>query len=337
MAIDPTAYALSEFKAAIIAETTAGTILKTSMQLVNIDAPVAITRSPELFVGMRSGAGRIAKAAEVFASEKLMEKSIPISGLYDTTVGKILIENVAGVEVSISPASIDVEYNYTNEITLGEAALSDNIHTLSFVNIIPEGDKSEYYPGCVIDELKLTMDTASDGGRMHFDAVLKTRGNVEIAAAPTTPSVFGTTRRSIYELTAAANAIMTLTDIGGAAEVILESVELNWKANVQWGGLGVDGVGEVINRGMPEFEITGIFGVKFDANTVDVNASYIAGTVLEVEMHNETWATATFGWKGMYSRITADVNMEDVRSGAYVKIPVKFLGHTTGDVFAMIP
>ena len=333
MAIDQTAYGLTQWKAAIKAETTAGTILKTAMQLVNIDGPATVTRSPELFTGMRSGDGRTAKAAEVYASEYGKEKSISMSGLFDTTVGLILLENVIGATLA---TTINVAANYTSEILLGETLIADNIHTLSFVNIIPEGANSEYYAGCVVDEFKLSADTASDGGRFHFDATLKTRANAEVAAAPTTPTAFGTTSRSIFDFGAAA-AVVTLTTLGGAVNVVLDSFELNFKGNAQWGGVGLLGVGQVINRGMPEFEVTGVFGVKFDANTVAANVRYLAGTNVAVAIHAAATLVSGPGFVGAYGRITADVNPEDVRSGAYVKVPIKFMAHTTGNIFSIIP
>jgi len=329
MAIDPTAYALTEWRAAIKAETTAGTINKTSMQLVNIDSPATITRNPYLFTGVRSGVGRTAKKADAYTSEYGQEKSISISGLLDTTVGLILIENCLGVKKTVT---IDVPANYTNEVTLGATGIADNIHTLSFVNIVPEGDNSEYYAGCIVDELKITMDTASDGGRAKFDATLKTRGNREVAAAPTTPSAFGETVPNIF-LFGAANSVVSIATLGATADVILDSLELNFKANAQWGGVGANGVGQVINRGMPEIEINGIFGVKFDANTVASNTRYLAGTTVYVCIHNAaTLAESDFGITGAYGKITADVNPEDVRSGAYVKVPIKFMAHTVGNI-----
>jgi len=328
MAIDPTAYALTEWRAAIKAETTAGTINKTSMQLVNIDSPATITRNPYLFTGVRSGVGRTAKKADAYTSEYGQEKSISISGLLDTTVGLILIENCLGVKKTVT---IDVPYNYTNELALGTACVG-NTGTLSFVNIVPEGDNSEYYAGCIVDELKITMDTASDGGRAKFDATLKTRGNREVAAAPTTPSAFGETVPNIF-LFGAANSVVSIATLGATADVILDSLELNFKANAQWGGVGANGVGQVINRGMPEIEINGIFGVKFDANTVASNTRYLAGTTVYVCIHNAaTLAESDFGFTGAYGKITADVNPEDVRSGAYVKVPIKFMAHTVGNI-----
>jgi len=334
MAIDPTAYALTEWRAAIVAETTAGTINKTSMQLINIDSPATITRNPYLFTGVRSGVGRTAKASDVYVSEQGQEKSISISGLFDKVVGKILVENCLGV----APVGniVSLPYNYTNEVTLGATGIADNIHTLSFVNIVPEGDNSEYYAGCIVDELKITMDTASDGGRAKFDATLKTRGNREVAAAPTSPKAFGTTVPNIFSFGAAA-AVVKIETLGAAADAILDSLELNFKANAQWGGLGNNGVGQVINRGMPEFEITGVFGLKFDANTVAANTRYLAGTTVAVSIHNAaTLEVSDFGFTGAYGKITADVNPEDVRSGAYVKVPVKFMASTAGNIFEVV-
>ena len=89
---------------------------------------------------------------------------------------------------------------------------------------------------------------------------------------------------------------------------------------------------------MPEFEVSGVFGLKFDANTVGANVDYIAGTTVAIAMHNAaTFANSTFGWVGAYGIIMADINPEDVRSGAYVKIPIKFMAHTEGDLFQIIP
>lgn len=334
MALDPTEYALTQWQAAIKSETTVGLILKTAMQLVNIDAPVAIQRNPTLFTGVRSSAGRTAKQADVYASQYGTEKTIPMSGLFDTTVGLMLLENVTGIALA---TSIDIPANYTSETLMGAAATIPNIATLSFVNIIPEGNNSEYYCGCVVDELKITADTATDGGRWHFNAMLKTRANAEIAAAPTTPSAFGATIRSIFDFGATA-AVVSLTTLGAAVDVILESFELNFKANVKWGGLGLLGVAQVINRGMSEFEVTGIFGVKFDANTVSSNVRYLAGTNVGVIIQNAaSFATSAPGFLGAYGRITGDVNPEDVRSGAFVKVPIKFTGHTSGNIFQIIP
>jgi len=333
--VDPTAYALTEFKAAIYPEITVGAkgVPGTAAyQLVNIDSPVSITRNPTLFTGMRSGVGRTAKAAEVYASEEGMEKSIQMSGLWDTTVGLILLENVTGFTTS---TTINVAANYTNEVSIGTESITDNIHTLSVVNIVPEGDNSEYYGGCVVDELKLMADTANDGGRFHFDTTLKTRNNAEVAAAPTTQSVFGTTRRSIFDFGAAVS-VVTFTTLGGSIEAVLDSFELTFKSNVQWAGLGANGVGQTLNRGMPEFEVSGVFGLKFDANTVSSNVRYLAGTNVGVIMHSAATLVTGPGWTGAFGRITADVNPEDVRSGAYVKVPIKFLGDTSGNIFQII-
>ena len=333
MAIDTGMYALTEFLAAIKAETTLGTANVTSMQYINIDAPLAPTRNPELFTDVRSGAGRTPKAADVHASGKGKEKTIPFSGQYDTTIAPMLIENCMGLIVGSTPASFDIAYNWTGvECKHGDTD-TDNTGALTLANICPEGNNSEIYPGCFTDELKMSADTANDGGRFHYDASLKTRYNISTAqAAPTTPSAYSSTYRTIYELQGAS----AVCQFGGA-DVVLESVELNLKSNVQFYGYGVDGIPDVIGRGLPEFEVTGVFGMKFDANTVGANVKYIAGTTVIVAMHDAAWASATFGWLGNYAKITADVNEEEVKSGAFVKIPVKFMAHTSGDVIQIVP
>lgn len=333
MAIDTGMYHPTQFKAAIKAETTLGTANTTAMQLLNIDSVIAPTRNPELFVGVRSGDGRTAKAADVYASQYGKEKTIGISGLYETTGIPILLENCTAVAVGTLPASYDVPCNFTGPECAHGDTDTDNTGALTFAYVIPEGDNSEIYPGCFVDELKLTADTANDGGRFHYTSNLKTRHNVSTAqAAPTGMSSYGTTYRTIYEL-AGASAVCQF----GGVDVVLETVELTLKSNVQFYGFGANGIPQTIARGMPEFEVTGVFGMKFDANTVGNNVKFLAGTAVVVAMHNNVWASATFGWLGSYARITGDVNIEEVKNGAYVKIPVKFLASTSGDVIQIVP
>jgi len=333
MAIDPAVYANTQFLAAIKAETTLGTANVTEMQLLNIDSIVNPVRNTELFLGTRSGAGRTSKAADVFATIYGKEKTIGVTGLYETTSMPILIENCFGTVVASSPASYDIAYNYTGPECKPGDVDDDNTGALTFANIIPETDHSEIYPGCFVSSLKLNADTASDGGRFHYNCEFKTRHNQSQAqSAPTTPSAYGTTYRTIYEL-AGASAVCQF----GSADVVLDTVELTFTPNVQFYGFGVNGIPSVIARGIPDFEVTGVFGMKFDANTAKHNQTYTAGTAVVVAMSNAAWASATFGWLGSYARITSDVNIEEIRSGSYVKIPVKFMAHTSGKVFQIVP
>lgn len=339
MAKDTGMYSGTEFKAAIKAETTLGTPVVAGMQYVNIDSPLAPARGPELFTGIRSGSGRISKAADVYASQYGKEKSISMSGLYDTTVAPILIENCLGLAITAevaatSPACYELPYNYTPPECAHGDTDTDNTGALTVANISPEGSTSEIYPGCFVDELKLTADSGSDGGRFHFDTTFKTRYNVSTGqAAPTTPSVYGTTYRTIYDL-AGASAVCQF----GGVDVVLESVELALKSNTQFFGSGLLGIPDTMGRGVPEFEVNGVFGMKFDANTAGNNIKFMAGTVVIVAMYNNAWASLpTFGWWGQFARITGDVNIEEVKSGSFVKIPVKFLASTTGDVIQIVP
>lgn len=333
MAIEPSVYSSLQFKAALVPETTLGTANTTSMLLINLDSPVSITHNPAMFTGIRSGDGRIAKAADIYVSQYGQEKTISFSSLYTTDIAAKLFENLMGVTVGTSPASYNLPYNYTGPTCYHGKSLIDATGSLTFAHIVPEGNNTEIFPGCFIDELKVKADTATDGGRFHFDVTMKTRYNAAIGqAAPSNPTAYGTTARKIYDL-AGSSAICQI----GGVDVVLESIELNFKSNVQFYGFGVDGIPQTMGRGIPEFEVTGIFGVKFDANSVTNVAKFLGGTTVAIAMHNNDWSLATFGFKGDYAKITSDLNIEEVKSGAFVKIPVKFTASTSGNVIQVIP
>jgi len=61
------------------------------------------------------------------------------------------------------------------------------------------------------------------------------------------------------------------------------------------------------------------------------------GTTVAINIYNAaSLATSDFGFTGENGKITADVNPEDVRSGAYVKVPIKFMAPASGNMFQIV-
>ena len=133
-------YGESEFQMAIKAETTIGTALLTTMQLMNVDT---ITQPDPGVVDIRdikSGVGRTMKAADVIIKDKAVSKTFTIAGIADATVLKMLVSNVMTVAISTTPASFDIPFNYTQpELTHGTISITDDTRTLSFawVSAVP--------------------------------------------------------------------------------------------------------------------------------------------------------------------------------------------------------
>jgi hypothetical protein len=97
MAIVSTTYAPNEWQFAMKAETTTG-LNVTTMQKINVDDSIA-TMSQEVTQTLepRSTPGRTVKFADAFVTDKGGHKTtVSISGVFDTTVGPLLLSNALG-------------------------------------------------------------------------------------------------------------------------------------------------------------------------------------------------------------------------------------------------
>jgi len=322
---------LKQFQVAYKAETTLGTANVASMQYLNIDNWPSVNFNPTRFLDQRYGAGRTPKKADVFVNQSGQEKRISLSGLYDQTMAPDFLENVIGAVVGASPASYDISYNYTGpECVVGDSD-SDNTGAFTIALISPEGLNSIICPGCFLDRFKIMANVGDDGGRFKFEAEFVTRHNLTFSqAAPTAPSAYPSTYRTIYELATKKSV--------GSVDVDLYKLELEINAHVKFAGFGASGIPSVISRGVPGMEVTGLFGVKYDANSAPIIPKQVDENDIAVEIsNNATWASATFGLKGSYGQISSDFDVTDVEDGAFLDIPIKFMAHTSGDVIQVIP
>ena len=331
MAIDTGFYSLKQFQVAYKAETTLGTANVTSMQYLNIDGFPSVNFNPTSFLDVRHGGGRTAKKSDVYKNQSGQEKRIVIPGIYDQTMGADFFENIIGEVVGTSPASFDIAYNYTGPECKHGDTDNDNTGAITLALVSPEGSNSIICPGCVLDRFKIMANVGDDGGRFKFDAEFVTRHNLATGqAAPTSPTAYPSTYRTIYELSAKQSV--------GAVDVDLYKLELEILANVKFSGFGASGIPSVIGRGIPEMAVNGMFGVKYDANTAPIIPKQLDENDIAVEIsNNATWASATFGLKGTYGQISGDFNPSDVEDGAFIDIPLKFMASTSGDVIQVVP
>jgi hypothetical protein len=337
MAKDKGMYALTQFKVAVINETTLGTANTTSMQLVNIDGYPSVNRGTERFLDLRHGDGTVAKNSDVYISQYGKVKEISFTALYDQTLADIFIENCIGraetaAVPGVSPAYYGIPYNYTGvECATGDAD-TDYTGAMTVALISPEGSHTEIFPGCFTDQIKIYADAASDGGRLKMDVTLKTRHNISFdQAAPTGLVAYPSTYRTIHDLATTQKILSN--------DVVINKFELTINSQVKFYGCGANGIPDTIGRGIPEMIVTGVFGIKYDANTAGLIGDINDENTIDIVLSNSAaWDdTVTFGLKGDNAQISDNFNPADVEGGAFIDLPVKFLASTTGNVFEIVP
>ena len=168
-------YGESEFQMAIKAETTIGTALLTTMQLMNVDSITPPDPGAVDIRDIKSGVGRTMKAADVIVEDKAVSKTFTVAGIADKTVLPMLVENLMTNIVGSSPLSFDIPYNYTQpELTHGTTTISDNTRTLTLAWVSAESGKAIIYNGCVVTDLTISADANTDGGLVRYSATIVT-------------------------------------------------------------------------------------------------------------------------------------------------------------------
>lgn len=338
MAIVSTTYAPNEWQFAMKAETTTGTINVTTMQKINVDAPATMSQEVTQTLEPRSTPGRTVKLADAFVTDKGGHKtSISISGVFDTTVGPLLLSNALGQAVGTSPASYDMAYDYAPTARAHGATTGTIIHTFTFAIVPPIASKAIILPGCVCSALEVTFDKATEGGRGHFTATIETAYNpLKDQATPASMAVYGATFRYLREF----GTKKQITISGGAAvDVVLNKVAYAINNNVTYTGFqGANGDPELLQRAIPAADVALMLGVKYDANTEMLWSTRRDGTSIGVEISdNATWASSTFGVKAGFCQLDADVVPSGTDAGVFEDLSLKCLGSTSGDLIQIVP
>lgn len=316
MAKDGKAYSPKEFKLAFVAESTIGTANTTSMQLINVDSVQMPNLNPVIVNDVRSGDGRVRKVADAFVCQKGIVKTIPFSGIADTTVLPLLIQNIMTNTVGTSPASYDVPYNYTPPELLNGSA-SGITKTVTVALISPEGSNSIIFPGCVLTKLQISAGIDDENGRWKISGEFETKCiHSDEQAAPTGLGAYGSTYYYLTEWNAK-------TTFAGIADCVIDGFTLNLENPTTYSGYDSNGDPDVINRGVPGFVSNMTATVKYDSNTAPLKADLVdGGTGSAIELsNNATWASATRGIKSDNGIITA-VNFNE-SSSMYLDVTVE--------------
>ena len=306
MALDGQAFSPKEFKLAFVAESTIGTANVSSMQQVNVDSVEMPNFNLTQVLDTRSGSsGRVFDVDDALTDEKGVTKEITFSGVFDTTVAPLLLQNCVGKAESSDVVTI--AYNYTPpELETGDSSSITIADTITIAVIAPatsSGNRSIVFPGCTITALSISGDMANESGRLRFTATARTGFISSFTQAAPTPTVYGT---SYYSLATLAGTVKKT--IAGAEDCVIQSFSLNLENPSEYVGQGdASGNPEAIVRAVPEISATLDATVKYDNQTAELPTTMKAGTTVISNLANHaTIASASsFAFIGSYGKITS--------------------------------
>ena len=304
MALDGQAFSPKEFNLAFVAESSIGTANVSSMQQVNVDSVEMPNFNLTQVLDTRSGSsGRVFDVDDALTDEKGVTKVITFSGVFDTTVAPLLLQNCIGIAQSSDVVTIP--YNYTPpELETGaSAAIQKTITVAIIAPATSGGNRSIIFTGCTITALSISGDMANESGRLRFTATARTGFISSFTLAAPTPTVYGT---SYYSLATLAGTVKKT--IAGAEDCVIQSFSLNLENPSEYVGQGdASGNPEAIVRAVPEISATLDATVKYDNQTAELPTTMKAGTTVISNLANHaTIASASsFAFIGSYGKITS--------------------------------
>tara|TARA_B100000424_G_scaffold152942_2_gene116828 strand:- start:15436 stop:16434 length:999 start_codon:yes stop_codon:yes gene_type:complete len=330
MAVDGAGYSSSEFQLAFVAESNIGTANVSSMNLINIDSVTFPSLNPTQVLNIRSGTGRVSKLASTFISEKNTMKEISFSGVADSTVLPLLLQNIT--TNTADGNTYDVAHNYTPP-ELEDGASSAITKTVTVALVSPEAgnDHSVIFPGCTLTQLTMSGDMGTESGRVMISGTFSTGFTPTYGQnKPTSMTAFGSTFYSLSDFT-------TTRTVASIADSIIQSFSLNLSnpsAYIGYSGANADPMSIV--RATPEFEISYDASVKYDDNTAGLHTDFKDGDTVTLELaNNGTFSSATgFGCKASYGKITS-ISMSE-NAAMFFDVSVKLFAHTSGDVIEIV-
>ena len=272
MAINASAFSPKEFELGLQIEgTNCGTKSVNALIGVNVDSISFPSLNPVQVFDVRNHAGRVAQDVDVFLSKKQTVKEISFSGVLDTQVAPLFIDGVLGSEASEDGSTSNlfrIADTYSpGDILYGTTGV-DRSRTYTVAIISPVSGKSIVMSGCVFTNMTFSADMGEESGRVKFEATLQTGKAVEFdqTAAITTDYT-----ANYYSLGDA-----TVRTVAGAADNLLQSFSLTIENPANFHGFSGDNF-EVISRAIPEISVNADFTMKYDANSLELDANFGGG------------------------------------------------------------
>ena len=283
MAISATSVSPKDFQLGIIAETTAGTAIVSSMNLINIDSLELPALNPLQVTDVRHGTGRTLKQVDTFTTNKLTVKEISFSGIADSTILPILLENITQDASGVAAGQDDL-YEVLNQyepdaidVIAPNATTGHANNTITFTVAVDNAVHSDYsmvFKGCVLTSLTISGDIGEESGRVKMSGTFKTGMVPDLS--PSSAPTFGSTAHfnNNYFVTD-----FDTTKVAGVADCVLKSFSLTIENDAQFMGFDSSGNYEVIQRALPEIIATCDSVVKYDGNTQALIESFEAQSI----------------------------------------------------------
>tara|TARA_B100000959_G_C14969691_1_gene619181 strand:- start:946 stop:1986 length:1041 start_codon:yes stop_codon:yes gene_type:complete len=310
MALISTAYSPKQFQLAFKQETTIGTAASTSMMMLDVDSVEYPSLSPLQVFDVKQGNGRVLQTADAFIDEALQMREISFSGTADATSLPSLLKNITNaVErtavTDTAPAAYVVPDSFqpTNlEVGAGSSTI---INTCTVAVLAPESAGDIVFPGCRLTSLTISGDISTENGRIKMSGTFSTAMNPK-TGQDATASAWASTRYSMSAWTSEAANFR----IAGAPFPVMQSFSVNIENPAQY--LGAYTVGgkvepQAIAIGIPELACSYDASFKYDSNTDNLDAPFLAGTAVTTQLSDNTnWhASSDFGFYSKVGYITS--------------------------------
>ena len=270
MAISGNAFSPKEFELAICQETTCGTAKVDAMLGINIDSISFPTLNPTQVMDVRSHSGRVAQDIDVFLSKAQTVKEVSFAGVLHDEIAPNFIEGVMGSATSDAEgAELNELFQILDTYSPGEivygTTVGDRAFTYTLAMISPVSGKSVTIPGMVFTSLTISADMGEEAGRIKFEATMQSGKSANFDQTVSVATDYSANYYSMGD--------MSFRTVAGVADNLLQSFSLSIENPANFHGYSGNDF-EVISRAIPEISVNCDVTMKYDANSLELDAAF---------------------------------------------------------------
>ena len=267
MAISTAAYSASAFQVLIAEQDAFGTIEAgggNAYHAVDVDSIGSPSLNPNQSLVPRSGS-RVLQATDFFHSSVASVKEISLSGTATKNVLDMLLENIMG-EAEGSASGV---YSFLSNATAQNVGSGDSSQAGTLLSVVIKsafGTNADLsFKDCVVTNLSLSGDMATEGGRIKFSCTIKTGTVVEdLTDSATTVDQAFTAASENYLMS---SWVAGYRQLVGVADLVFSSFSLNIDNDAVFSGIVSTGFESISRAG--EFSATLDSTIKYDDKCED--------------------------------------------------------------------
>jgi len=322
---DGNVYSSKQFELYIALQDKMGTVNATNDDFVKLDV---VSVSDIDFGGglvqertLRSGQ-QIKKSTDHYVSQKGASASVQFEWVVSHREGfdmlMTLISEDTGTPFVRAGESSPLTYDHDGTATVGKFA------TVIVSN--PRSTDDRVMHSAVLTELSLTMDSGSEGGRMVVGGTFYSGYKPE---APATNAVAPNGAQTAYVKTIYDFTTKTIA----SADVVLKSCSVNWTFPALRVGFQGGGAEAQQYSRSGEYALGGSLNVKYDANTDQELASFLAGTPKALVLTDSTPTLAISVPTAIFTGYNLDLGDSD--EGVFVELPFEAVADGSANLFSI--